>query len=97
MYSRLLIFIQDAASIVNDRTERARSSFLIRPLEKAFMKEHKIEDPPQPLQNCVACREGHVYKTAQEASEHLRGHFGGRDNLLMIAHMRWARRYVHSL
>jgi hypothetical protein len=60
------------------------------------MKEHKIEEPPRPLQSCFACREGHVYKTAREASAHLkREHFGGRDNLLLIAHMRRAQKYVN--
>jgi hypothetical protein len=89
--------MQDAASIVNDKTERANSNFLIRPLEKDFMKEHKIEEPPQSLQNCLACREGHIYKAAREASAHLqRAHFGGNDNLLLIAHMRRAHRYVNT-
>jgi hypothetical protein len=81
---------------MNNKTKRANSNYLVRPLGKDFMKEQKIEDPPRPLQHCLACRDGHIYKTAREASTHLtREHFGGRDDLLLIAHMQRAQRYVN--
>jgi len=59
------------------------------------MEEHKIEPPYYPLQLCAACKQGHVYKTAHEASAHLKSaHFYTNDDLRLpkLAHLKRTHR-----
>jgi hypothetical protein len=64
------------------------------------MEAYKIGAPALPLQSCLPCKEGHMYKTVDEASAHLkRVHFRGKDelDLSQLAHLKRTHRYVPNL
>ncbi|KAF2036453.1 hypothetical protein EK21DRAFT_51452 [Setomelanomma holmii] len=96
IWGSLSSLIKSATAISTDQEERARSNYLIRPPDIHFMKKRKIDEPRQPLQSCSACREGHIYRTAQEASMHLlRTHFIGNDNLSLPQLAKFHRTHRH--
>lgn len=52
------------------------------------MIRHGIEPPPFALQDCSACRDGHVHKSVQDAVFHLkRVHFKYESHLTELAHL----------
>jgi hypothetical protein len=80
---------------VNESNERAGGNFIIRPLDAEIMEANKIEEPPYSLHDCLACREGQVYKSTAEASAHLkRVHFPGKHDLLLLVNLERTLRYA---
>ncbi|KAH7384605.1 hypothetical protein BKA66DRAFT_416936 [Pyrenochaeta sp. MPI-SDFR-AT-0127] len=87
IWGSLSLLLKSATSSLGDE-ERERQNYIIRPLDAEFMTSHGIEQPPFALQDCSACRDGHVHKSVQDAVYHLkRVHFKYESRLSELAHL----------
>lgn len=58
------------------------------------MEEHKIDHPLLTIQDCTACRDGHIHKSVHDAVNHLkRVHFKYESSLSQLAHLQTTSRH----
>ncbi|RYN19210.1 hypothetical protein AA0116_g2953 [Alternaria tenuissima] len=85
-----MALLNNSATLVFKEEEHPRPLYIIRPLQTSFLRDRNIKKPMVPISSCLECKDGHTYKSHQEALTHLnKVHF--RDGSLR--HHQTARRY----
>ncbi|CAN9429102.1 unnamed protein product [Alternaria alternata] len=68
-----------SATLLFKEEEHPRPLYIIRPLQTSFLRDRNIKKPMVPIGSCLECKDGHTYKSHQEALTHLnKVHFPGR-------------------